>query len=61
MSDVRKLDLLKQGQKLFGQVRPETPMGVSNNLTLARYVAPTLEHMLLSALTVCSSGFPLPS
>ncbi|WP_280953088.1 hypothetical protein [Mesorhizobium sp. WSM3864] len=40
MSDVQKLHLLKQGQKLFGQVRPKALMvEVGDNLTLARNVA----------------------
>ncbi|WP_179295081.1 hypothetical protein [Mesorhizobium sp. WSM3868] len=48
MSDVQKLHLLEQDQKLFGQVRPETlVVEISNNLTLALNVTFSQENVAL--------------
>ncbi|WP_292349627.1 hypothetical protein [Mesorhizobium sp.] len=48
MSDVQKLHLLEQGQKVLGQVCPEALMvEVGNNLPLACNMSLAQKHMLL--------------
>ncbi|WP_208695273.1 hypothetical protein [Mesorhizobium sp. M8A.F.Ca.ET.057.01.1.1] len=56
MSNVQKLHLLKQRQKLFGQVRPETiVVEVGDNFPLACNVSLASQHVLLQHR---QNGFP---